>query len=761
MPATVLHPAAAASEMMVPTMPLLNRAACLLLITAAAAIPSRAQTPKPWQQFSNPTVKQLRAAWKTPPPEYGPEPYYGLNGPATIETVRHDLDTMVQLGFRAVTVQWGRGSDRAYLSPEHLAFFKQFVEEAKQRNLRVWIVDDAGYPSGFAGGKISAEHPELRMQALVAAMHATVNPGASFEQAITPETVAVTAIGANGESMQIPFSNGHASWTAPANGGSWTVYVVEHQYRTSPTRSDTNPKAVKDTSQSLEDYLNPQATAEFLRLTHEAYFRAFGDEFGKTVMGFRGDEPDYSISGLPWSQALFDRFEREKGYDPRPWLAAMLQGKDVPLAGEQLRARADYDDVFAEMFRDGFFKPQADWCAAHGVEYQVHLNHEEMQIQLAHSEGNFFRDMRYVQVPGIDAIWHQIWTDTISDYPRLASSAAHVYGHPRAFTESFAAYRPLPDVTMASYILNEQFARGINLVETMYFPSTATPGKGGPMSFMRDPAYPALMHYAGRLSYLLSQGHPEANVALLLPAESLWMGDTKADDTFVTMERVLSEHQIDFDIIDEDAIGSILKTSHGAFVSASGNRYETVIVPRASLLPQAVIERLHDFANAGGHVLFIGTAPSFIAGQNDLRARATNPESFPWAMTVPVALAPTPTPPQFPPATPPAPLEVPPLLLQRLQASVPKQRATLAKPDPALRVEVRSIHDGQLFFLFNESDRPLENRLQLNFKTRRVERWDADNGGTEDLRLESHKSPEVQLQLPPYGTVLLVAHQRP
>ncbi len=126
------------------------------------------------------------------------------------------------------------------------------------------------------------------------------------------------------------------------------------------------------------------------------------------------------------------------------------------------------------MFRDGFFKPQGDWCAANHLEYQVHLNHEEMEMDLTRSEGDFLRDMQYVQVPGIDSIWHQIWKDTISDFPRLAASASHVYGHPRAFTESFAAYRPEPDVDMARYILNEQFVRGVNLIETMYFPASST-----------------------------------------------------------------------------------------------------------------------------------------------------------------------------------------------------------------------------------------------------------------------------------------------
>ena len=146
-------------------------------------------------------------------------------------------------------------------------------------------------------------------------------------------------------------------------------------------------------------------------------------------MGFRGDEPDYSISGLPWTPKFFERFREIKGYDVQPYVALFAQtpsrrdpGIPIHLTPEQLRIKADYYDVFSQMFAAGFFKPQADWCAANHLEYQVHLNHEEMEMELVHSEGSFFRDMRYVQVPGIDAIWHQIWKDTVSDYPRLASS---------------------------------------------------------------------------------------------------------------------------------------------------------------------------------------------------------------------------------------------------------------------------------------------------------------------------------------------------
>lgn len=708
---------------------------------------------RPWQKFQMPAAAEVKTRWVTPAAEYGPEPYYGLNGPVTLEVVQRDLDAMQKIGFRAVTVQFGYGSGMEYLSPEYMTFFKGLVAEAKKRDMRVWIVDDAGYPSGFAGGKFTTEHPELRMQAL-AATNTVVAAGEAFDRDVAETTVAVTAISASGEAVQIPVMQKHVHWQAPA--GTWTVSVVEHVFRTSPTRSDTNPKRVKDGSQSLEDYLDPAATAQYIAFTHEAYRKAVGDEFGKTILGFRGDEPDYSISGLPWTPKFFDRFREVKGYDVRPYVALFLQKGGVPLSGKPLRAKADYYDVFAQLFRDGFFKPQGDWCAANGMEYQVHLNHEEMEIELAHSEGDFFRDMRFVQVPGIDSIWHQIWTDTVSDFPRLASSAAHVYGHPRSFTESFAAYRPLPDAAMARYILNEQLVRGVNLVETMYFPSSATVGRGGPMAFMKTPEYAGLMHYTGRLSYLMSMGRPAADVALLLPSEGLWMGDRKTDDTFVSAERMLSEAQVDFDVVDEDALGSLLPLEKGAFLSASGNRYRTVLVPPTPLLPDAVAARLRALVKAGGHVVFLGSAPSFVADGSDLEARMAKPNEFAWAQVVAGDLPPVPTPPAQPPTSAPEAMTVPAAVADAVKKAVPAQAITLATPDTALRFTQRRLKDATVVLLFNESAKVFSNTLRLSAGSGRVEIWDPETGEVTAAKTSGKR--DVALHLEPYATEVLVVY---
>lgn len=716
----------------------------------ADALPRNFQPP--WVKIQMPTAAEVAARWKAPPPEYGPEPYYGLNGPVDMTVVERDLDTMKSLGFEAVTAQAGRGIPFPYLSESYFKFYRKFVEQAKKRGMKVWIVDDAGYPSGFAGGKFTKLKPDLRMQGLELGREFPVAGGETRTDAVPRNTVSALAVNSEGAQHVVPVKNGRVQWTAPP--GNWTVMVVIHQFRTSPTRSTTNPRNVKDTEQSLEDYMNPAATKQYIAWTHEQYKHYMGDEFGKTIMGFRGDEPDYSIPGLPWTNAFFDRFQQIKGYDVRPYVASFFL---TEMTDEQRRMKADYWDVFSRMFSAGFFQVLGEWCAANRLEYQFHLNHEEREMLLAHSEGSFFRDMRHIQVPGIDAIWHQIWTDTISDYPRLASSAAHVYGKPRAFTESFAAYHPIPDVKQARYILNEQMVRGVNLVEVMYFSATSR-GPRRPMFFMGDPGFPDLMYYVRRLSYLMAMGRPAASVALYIPTSSFWLGDAVANRDFVSTERFLSEHQIDFDIVSEDALARDLILGKGTFQTLSGNRYRTVILPGEDLLSQAALDRLRAFARSGGHVLFLGHTPRLISGRTIRDARAVTPSDFSWAsVEVSAQLSATPTPGQFAPPSPPRPQVVPDAILKAVDRAIPQRDLTLDRPDRALRYMRRQLKDASVFLFFNESAEPLKHAVTLMSKGTRTEVWDPQTAVVHALASTRGKgSLKIQLVLQPYETRVVV-----
>ncbi|MBN9614452.1 MAG: beta-galactosidase, partial [Acidobacteriales bacterium] len=307
---------------------------------------------------------------------------------------------------------------------------------------------------------------------------------------------------------------------------------------------------------------------------------------------------------------------------------------------------------------------------------------------------------------------------------------------------------------------NGQFVRGVNLVETMYFPAS-TGGRGG-SAYMKDPAYPALLTYVRRMSYLLSMGEPAASVALFLPSSSMWLGDAASDTAFVSTERLLSEHQIDFDIVNEDALATDLKAGHGTFETMSNNWYRTVIVPGAAVISQAALDRLRTFATGGGKVLFLGRTPGLISGRTILNARAAMPADFSWASVETSAQLPeTPTPPAYPPAAPPAPQVVAPAILQAVKAAVGKPDVWLGSPDTSLRCMTRRLKDSYVYLFFNESSVPIsdsvnfpnegENARQL------VEQWDPATGAvTSVVSTRAKGQMSVQLKLKPYETRLLM-----
>ena len=89
-------------------------------------------------------------------------------------------------------------------------------------------------------------------------------------------------------------------------------------------RERRQPDAREGLLATARGLLNPAATAAYIEATHQGYYDAMPELFGTTILGFRGDEPDYSIAGLPWTPKFFDTFQQVKGYDIRPYLGALL-----------------------------------------------------------------------------------------------------------------------------------------------------------------------------------------------------------------------------------------------------------------------------------------------------------------------------------------------------------------------------------------------------------------------------------------------------
>jgi hypothetical protein len=378
-----------------------------------------------------------------------------------------------------------------------------------------------------------------------------------------------------------------------------------------------------------------------------------------------------------------------------------------------------------------FFEQQADWCAANHVEYLVHLNHEDQMVTLARSEGDFFRCMRPVQMPGVDAIWDQIWPGKVSDYPKYASSAAHLFGRPRSFTESFAAYKPAPDANQAEWVLNQQLVRGLNMVEVMWIPAS-TSGASGMRGWLADKRFPAIAKYINRVCYVLSQGRPTAKIALYHPTMSLWLADEEASDDTLSIMQQLLEHQRDFDVVDDRSIASVLKLEGGELKNLSGQGYRVVIVPSLTAMSKAALDQLQMFAAAGGKVIFLGRQPSMVVEKAFLNAG--KPGDLGWAKHEPSGK-----------------------LTDGILAALPRPDVALDTACPAIKYTRRRLKNADVYFFFNEEAEGQSCKATLAGGTA-VQNWNAMTGVIETMDSTASESGTVyiSLQLEPYATRLLV-----
>lgn len=400
------------------------------------------------------------------------------------------------------------------------------------------------------------------------------------------------------------------------------------------------------------------------------------------------------------------------------------------MADEARRAKADYWDVWSDLFSERFFRIHAEWCAAHDLAYLVHLNHEDKMAALVRSEGDFFRAMRHVPAPGVDAIWNQIWPDRVADFPKLASSAAHLLGRPRAFSESFAAYRIRPTVEQAKWVIDHQLVRGINMLEVMFYPSSAHPRERS--GWLVSDAFPALARYVHRALYLLSMGRPAAQIALYYPTSSLWLSDEEADASTWRIAQQLLEQQRDFDLVDQRALDSLLALEGGAFENLSRQRYRAVIIPSTSVISKAVLERLQTFATEGGSALFVGREPALVVEKTFLEA--AGPPDLGWAIREPSG-------------------EISPRVLEAL----PEPDLLLDQPCASIKVLHRRWRDADLYFLFNESDQRQSRQATLA-GSGVVQIWDAASGQIEVLSgaLSQNGTARLPLSLAPYESRFLV-----
>jgi hypothetical protein len=715
---------------------------------------------RPWQQVTVPSVREVAANFKAPPHEYGAiQPFASWNGTDPQEVrarIVRDFDRLAANGIFVVNLSPGRGEPK-YLSPEHMDQVKFTVQEAAKRGMRLWIQDESDYPSGFAGGNISRQYPQLGMQGIVADIRVHVVPGQTLTMPVPPDTLAIMALKTSpDQSLQgvIPIpvpANLQLKWITPNEGSTpneprynWEVVFVRHIYVSSPTRNFNREDGTraKDALYSLIDYLDPEATRAFLKITHETYRQAVGDQFGKIVLGFFGDEPDYS-SSIPWTPKLLEEFQARKGYDLKPYIPSFFLPRGTAETDQTRRARADYYDVWSGIFQNSFFGEQAEWCKKYNVEYLVHLNHEETMIALERSEGDYFRDNRQVEVPGIDNLTQLIpslvhtpdgtW-NVNNNFPKLASSAAHLFGKPKVWAEEGGGTG-----IDGKYQMDFQLVRGVTLLQIRV---PVARGPGDPSVASAPPAIPPqaplTAWYANRGGYLMAIGRPAAQVGLYHPGSSIWMGDQEADRSTTKLGWQLFEHQVDWDYFDEQSLSSVATIENGGFRNLSGQVYKAIVVPSSMVITRTGLERFRAYVKAGGKVIFVGKTPSLVVDKTFLNAKDVPDLSFATLIEPSGDITP------------------------QVLAALPKPDVKLDSEFPRLTYTHRSWSDGDMYYFFNESNKA-ESRTASIAGHGQAQAWDLATGEIHPIAAAKAEGDAVSfpLVLGPYEAKVVVVGPLP
>jgi hypothetical protein len=710
------------------------------------------------QPITLPTVASVAANFKTPPREFGAiQPWIGWNGPQARQNIVQDFDRLIANGIFVANISVARGGNPSYLSPDYIALMKFAVQEASRRGIKLWFADEGAYPSGFAGGLIGKLYPQLGMQGIVADIRVSVVPGQTLTMPAPPDTLAIFAVKSSTDrqvqaTLPIPVPvDGRLKWTVPPEGSTpnephfdWQVVFVRHIYITSPTRNAgrEDGTVAKDALYTLIDYLDPEATRAFLSTTHEAYKRAFGAEFGKTVLGFFGDEPDYT-GFIPWTPNLLSGFQERKGYSLLPYIPQFFAGR---LTDEAQRARADYYDVWSAIFRDTFFGVQADWCARNNLQYLVHLDHEETMMALVRSEGDFFRDMRHVQVPGIDNL-NQLGPAAVhaadgnwsvnNNFPKLASSAAHLFGRSRVWSEEGGGLG-----IDRKFQLDFQLVRGVNALQiqvpgVLGGPAQAAGILSSRADWLKDsPAVTAvppeasmLAWYTNRAGYLMSLGRPAAQVGLYHPTNSMWLNDQEADRSTTKLGWQLLEHQVDWDYFDEQSLSEVATIEDGGFKNLSGQVYRAIVVPASTVITRTALARFQAFVKAGGKLIFVGRTPSLVIDRTFLNATAVPDLTFATLIEPSGNITP------------------------RVLAALPPPDVSLDAPFPRLTYNHRTWRDAEMYFFFNESNQQ-ESRVATVSGSGPAELWDLQTGEIHPMA----DSGRIPLVLAPYEAKVVVVH---
>jgi len=529
--------------------------------------------------------------------------------PLNYEDTDRDIAEFVRLGIRTVYILPEPDNFRPkripttmsseYMGTEYMEHYVYAVNKARENGINVWIYDEAGWPSGGAGGKVVKDHPEY-------ARHKLAFEEKEYKAGETYKAKEGFTAFDEKENM---LEDGHV----------FTVDTIVTEYYCLAEIS--NPEESSD----FADISMPEAVDYFIEVTHEEYKKHLGDSFGKNIRAVFTDEPTLPTP-TPFSESMQENFEKEYGFSIRPYLP-ILARKRLPLTEEEKIAVIKWYDYCSKVFCDSFMKRCKKWCNDNNLPFLGHVDMDHQpNTSILGGNYNIMRALREFDVPGIDVIWRHIfpmkkkefyWWMIIAEnrfFPRYASSAASQIGTSRAVTESFGVYGMGLTFDEMRYVLTFQAVRGINLFNFMLVPY------GDPEGFQMTGELPAFKEkyacysdlgvfnkYVERLSYMATVGKNRTDIALYLPIKDYYtlpLYNCSEADEFDRAGFGMEDRQIPFDIVDDDVFENADKSAlENGEICMGDAVYTTVVITDCKYMSEKAQANLKEFILSGGRVI--------------------------------------------------------------------------------------------------------------------------------------------------------------
>lgn len=519
------------------------------------------------------------------------------------------------------------------------------IEKAKENQMKIWILDDAKFPTGYANGKVPEKlkkrYLNYRRYDLVGTKNLAqlnLNPLVDmrsfakdkrhyqdqlYRVILTKNDLSSKDAFSEDELVDVTNQVDQGILSLSLNEGiNYSIFVL---YIT----------LVGD-EQVTAEYLDPmkkEATQILIDEIYQKHYDHYHDEFGKTILGFFSDEPRFGNTKgpnasigrfdmpLPWNNIVLDELVKIN-FDLNNLILLFHGNSD-----KANQARYEYMNIVTKLYSENFSCVIGKWCREKGIDYVGHIIEDNnAHSRLGYGAGHYFRSISGQTIAGIDIIggqvvpgmdyYHTAFSTGGSDGEfyhyalcKLGASAAKLdkLKDGRLMCEAFGAYGWIEGLKMMKWITDHMISHGVNLIVPHAFDPKEFPDWDCPPHFYahgNNPQYPYFHYwsnYANRLCNLMSDGHQVCKIGVLYHAFAEWSGDYMLIQKVL---KVLQQNQIDCNVISEDYLmEAVIKEN-----SYQINKYdfEVLIVPYAQSLPKELLQLICKLNNK---VIFIDGFP--------------------------------------------------------------------------------------------------------------------------------------------------------